>query len=68
MEALPPGVRSRYRRWRHGTSAVFDMYYTDPSVVLALAGSAALELLHREPDEAAGVGTEGYIYIFRRRG
>jgi SAM-dependent methyltransferase len=68
MEALPPGMRSRYRRWRHGTSAVFDMYYTDPADVLAVARSAALDLRHQEPDEAAGVGTEGYIYIFRRRG
>ncbi len=68
VDALPVGVRSRYRRWRHGTSVVFDMYYTDPADVVAVAQSAALDLRHQEPDEAAGVGTEGYIYIFRRRG
>jgi len=68
MDALPTRVRSTYRQWRHGTSAVFDMYYTDPADVVAVATSAGLDLRHQEPDDAAGVGTEGYIYIFRRRG
>ena len=60
-------MRTRYRRWRHGTAAAFDMYYTRPEDVVAVAAGAGLELLIQEPDESAGVGIEGYIYVFRRR-
>ena len=67
VDALPAGVRTRYRRWRHGTAAVFDMYYTRPEDVVAVAAGAGLELLIQQPDESAGVGIEGYIYVFRRR-
>jgi SAM-dependent methyltransferase len=68
VDSLPEAVRSRYRRWRHGTSVVFDMYYTDPVAVIEVARSAGLDLCHQEPDGSAGVGTEGFIYIFRRHG
>ncbi len=67
VDALPAAVRTRYRRWRLGTTAVFDMYYTRPEHVVTVAGAAGLDLLKQEPDESAGVGIEGYIYVFRRR-
>lgn len=68
VDALPAGVRTRYRRWRRGTAAVFDMYYTDPADVVAVARDASLDLRHHELDDSAGAGTEGYIFVFRRSG
>lgn len=68
VDALPTPLRARYRRWRHGTPAVFDMYYARREEVIEVARTAGLELVHAEPDESAGIGTEGYIYLFRKLG
>ena len=68
VDALPAGMRTRYRRWRRGTAAVFDMYYTPPEQVASVAARAGLDLLRQQQDESAGPGTEGYIYVFRKRG
>lgn len=67
VDALPVGIRTRYRLWRRGTAAVFDMYYTPPENVVTVAAGAGLDLLGQQPDDSAGVGTEGYIYVFRHR-
>lgn len=64
VESLPFGMGRLYRRWRHGSSAAFDVYYTPSSVVEATAANAGLKLIHREPDPAAGPGTEGFFYVF----
>lgn len=66
IESLPLGLGQRYRRWRHGSSAVFEVYYTPSSKVEATAATAGLKLIHREPDPAAGPATEGFFYIFRK--
>ena len=66
IEFLPFGIGQHYRRWRHGSSAVFDVFYTPSSVVEATAATAGLKLLHREPDPAAGPTTEGFFYIFAK--
>ena len=68
VDVLPSGVRKRYRRWRRGTAVVFDMYFTDPADVVAVAREAGLDRCRQEPDGSAGADTEGYIYIFHRRG
>ncbi|HZR16021.1 MAG TPA: class I SAM-dependent methyltransferase [Verrucomicrobiae bacterium] len=66
VESLPFGMGRRYRRWRHGSSVAFDVYYTPSSVVEAAAGAAGLKLIHREPDASAGPTTEGFFYIFAK--
>ena len=67
VDSLPLPVRTRYRRWRRGTAAVFDMYYTPPEEVVMVADAAGLDLLEQQSDDSAGVGIESYIYVFRRR-
>ncbi|MDE3100327.1 MAG: methyltransferase domain-containing protein [Verrucomicrobiota bacterium] len=68
IEHLPFGLGRHYRRWRHGSAAVFDMYYTPSSTVEAVARSSGLELVHREPNDSAGRDTEGFFYIFKKPG
>jgi len=65
VESLPFGWGARYRRWRRGTDAVFEMHFTPVETVLASAEAAGLKLLHREPDLSAGDSTEGFIYLFQ---
>jgi hypothetical protein len=66
VDHLPFGMGSVYRRVRHGTSAVFEMYYTLPEKVVEVAQAAGLREAHREPDQAGGAGSEGFIYIFKK--
>ena len=66
VDTLPFGLNAAYRRWRHGSAAVFGMYFTPPSVVLEVAAAAGLKLVHQAPDLTAGEATEGYFYIFRQ--
>ena len=64
VESLPFGMDRLYRRWRHGSSVAFDVYYTPSSLVEATAAAAGLKLIHREPDASAGPTTEGFFYVF----
>lgn len=66
VEALPFGLGKAYRRWRHRTDAVLEMYYTPAERVLAVASEAGLSLRHQEPDRSAGESTEGFIYVFAK--
>jgi ubiquinone/menaquinone biosynthesis C-methylase UbiE len=66
IEHLPFGAGRLYRRWRRGTSAVFEMYYTPRQEVEATAAAAGLELIHREPDASAGATVESFFYIFKK--
>jgi SAM-dependent methyltransferase len=63
---LPYGLGAAWRKWRHGTSVIFDMFYTLPQDVRATATAAGLTFCHAEPNQAAGENTEGFIYIFRK--
>lgn len=67
VDHLPLGLGASYRKWKHGTSAVFEMYYTAPEEVARVAAWAGLTEVHREPDEAAGSGVESYTYFFHKR-
>ncbi|HLH57246.1 MAG TPA: methyltransferase domain-containing protein [Verrucomicrobiae bacterium] len=66
VESLPLGMGKVYRRWRHGSSAAFDVYFTPRSTVESTASQAGLRLIHVEPDPCAGPTTEGFFYIFRK--
>lgn len=66
VESLPLGLGALYRRWRHGSSVVFDVYFTPADEVLAVAREAGLGIVHQEPDASAGENTEGYVYLFRK--
>lgn len=64
VEVLPFGLDRLYRRWRHGSSVVFEMHFTRSETVEATAAAAGLKLIHREPDTSAGATTEGFFYVF----
>ena len=66
VDGLPFGLGRRYRSWRHGTAAIFEMHFTPVSVVLETASVAGLQLIHREPDKSAGEASEGFFYVFRK--
>jgi ubiquinone/menaquinone biosynthesis C-methylase UbiE len=64
IESLPFGVDRLYRKWRRGSSVVFEMHFTPSAVVEAAAAAAGLKLVHREPDKSAGATSEGFFYVF----
>lgn len=66
VDALPFGLGKAYRRLRHGSSVVFEVFYTPAEEVLRTLRSAGLEPRHQEPDDAGGPGTEGFIYLARK--
>jgi SAM-dependent methyltransferase len=67
VDLLPFGLGAAYRRWRHGSRAVFDMFFTPPAVLEEAAAGVGLRLMHKEPDPGGGPGTEGFFYVFRKR-
>ena len=67
VDALPFGLGAAYRRWRHGSEAVFDMHYTPVQTVEATLTKAGLKMIHREPDQSAGEHAEGFLYIATKR-
>jgi ubiquinone/menaquinone biosynthesis C-methylase UbiE len=66
VDRLPFGLSRLYRRWRHGSPASFNMYYTTCFTVEKTATDAGLNLIHREPDPSAGASVESFFYIFRK--
>lgn len=66
VEMLPFGLGAIYRRWRHGSEAVFEMHFTPAETVQATLVGAGLLPLHREPDKSAGENTEGFFYVFKK--
>lgn len=68
VDRLPFGLGAAYRRWKHGTSVLFNMHFTPPEKVRAVLTAAGLREIHREPDRSAGNETEGFIYLYRRNG
>jgi ubiquinone/menaquinone biosynthesis C-methylase UbiE len=68
VEHLPFGLGAVYRRWRHKTSAQYNMHFTKPAKVRAAFHGLGLTEIHREPDQAAGTTTEGFLYFFRKAG
>ncbi|MBX3745273.1 MAG: class I SAM-dependent methyltransferase [Verrucomicrobiae bacterium] len=66
VNLLPFGLDRSYRRWKHGSAAVFDVYYTPPDTVIQTATDLGLTFCLRESDPSAGPDTEGFLYLFRR--
>jgi ubiquinone/menaquinone biosynthesis C-methylase UbiE len=66
VDRLPFGLGATYRRWRKGSSALFDMHFTSPHKVKAVLLRSGLHEIHREPDESAGASTKGFIYLYRK--
>ncbi|MCC6233434.1 MAG: methyltransferase domain-containing protein [Verrucomicrobiales bacterium] len=66
VDGLPFGLDRWYRRLRHGSSTVFEVFYTQPEVVLDTLRAAGAEPLLQEPDDSAGHGTSGFLYAFRK--
>lgn len=66
VDSLPFGLGAAWRKWWHGSSAIFEVCYTPPEVVRLAALGAGLEFIHAEPNADAGTHTEGFIYFFRK--
>ncbi len=66
VDSLPFGLDRWYRRRRHGSSTVFEVYYTPRETVLETLRSAGAESLAQVPDDSAGHGTSGFLYLFRK--
>jgi ubiquinone/menaquinone biosynthesis C-methylase UbiE len=63
VDLLPFGLGRRYRHWRHGSEAVFEMHYTSPESVERVLSDAGLKVLRREPDNSAGEQAESFVYL-----
>lgn len=69
VDALPFGLGGAYRRWRRGTSRLFEMHFTPPEKVETILTRGGMEVRHREPDEpGGGPGTRGFLYFARKTG
>lgn len=66
VDSLPFGLDRVYRRWRHGSSTVFEMHYTPREQVTDVLTAAGLKVLHAEPDTSGGPNTEGFVYVCRK--
>jgi SAM-dependent methyltransferase len=66
VDSLPFGGGQRYRRWRHGSSAVFEMHFTPENVVREFLTRLGLQVRATHPDGSAGPGTEGFVYVCRK--
>jgi len=66
IDHLPFGLDMAWRRWRRGSSVLFNMHFTPPSKVKALLEDAGLQEMHREFDKSAGEETEGFLYLYRK--
>jgi ubiquinone/menaquinone biosynthesis C-methylase UbiE len=66
VDHLPFGLAGAYRRWRRGTSQIFEMHFTSPEKVETVLSRHRVEVRHREPDKSAGPGTRGFIYVARK--
>jgi hypothetical protein len=67
VDHLPFRLGAIYRRWRRGTAAIFDMHFTSVETVSTLLRSAGIDEIHATPDDSAGAGTKGFLYICRKR-
>jgi SAM-dependent methyltransferase len=68
VDRLPFGLAGAYRRWRRGNSQIFEMHFTAAEKVEAVLSRCHIEVRHWEPDESAGGGTRGFIYLGRKAG
>ncbi|HEY5704352.1 MAG TPA: methyltransferase domain-containing protein [Terrimicrobiaceae bacterium] len=66
VDHLPFGLGEAYRRQRKGSSVLFDMHFTSPDKVKAVLSRSGLNEIHREPDDSAGAGTKGFVYLYRK--
>jgi ubiquinone/menaquinone biosynthesis C-methylase UbiE len=66
VDRLPFGLGEAYRRRRKGNSVLFDMHFTSPEKVKAVLTRSGLDEIHCEPDESAGGGTKGFLYLCRK--
>ena len=66
VDSLPLGLGAAWRKWRHGSSVIFDVCFTPPEAVRLAALRLGLEFIHAEPNTDAGSNTEGFIYFFRK--
>lgn len=66
VDRLPFGLSRTYRKWRRGTSTIFDMYFTPVQEVIKVCLSFGLKDIILKYDESAGPQTEGFIYLFQK--
>jgi SAM-dependent methyltransferase len=66
IDSLPFGLGTAWRKWKHGTTVVFEVNCTPLEEVRRVAESVGLRLCHAEPSQDGGEDTEGYIYVFEK--
>jgi hypothetical protein len=66
VDRLPLGMAAAYRRWRHGSSEVFDMHYTPVDEVRRAVEAAGLTWVLAEPDLSCAAMMESYFYVGRK--
>lgn len=65
VDHLPFRIGSVYRKWKHGRSTLFNMFFTSEGVVRVLGENLGLEIL--PPVKAAQAGIlEGTLYFFKK--
>jgi|GEM_PF-1601895 len=67
VDAMPFGLGRKYRKWKNGSSVVFSVYCTPVEKILEVAKVAGLQLIHQEPDQAAGADIESFCFVFRKQ-
>lgn len=67
VDALPFGLGRIWRRLRHGSGTVFNVYATPPDTIRSLLESHGMHLVAIEPDQSAGAEYESWLYVATKR-
>ena len=66
VDLLPFGLAATYRRWRHGSRTVFDLYCTPAQTVIDVARAAGLPLRSQTADAPVPGQPDGFVYVFHK--
>lgn len=66
VDHFPFGLSQIYRKWKRGTSTIFDMHFTPVKEVVNSCHSFGLKDVVLKYNEYSGPQTEGFIYLFKK--
>lgn len=66
VDHFPFGLGQTYRKWKRGTSTIFDMHFTPVKEVVNSCHSFGLKDVVLKYNESSGPQTEGFIYLFKK--
>lgn len=66
IDHFPFGLDQTYRKWKRGTSTIYNMHFTPVKEVVHSCLSFGLKEVILKYNEFSGPQTEGFVYLFRK--